>query len=148
MSGGTSSRIPSTPHGLVRKVGEIVTTSCPERYPNIQLVAGALGMSTRTLQRRLGDEGVTYAQVVAEARADTARRMLHESTRKIGEIARTIGYSNAAHFTRAFLRWTGRTPRDFRRLRKGADGVRGTEATPNVSAHGRSRNRRVDETVR
>jgi AraC-like DNA-binding protein len=117
MSGGRPQRI-ATPRDVVRKVGEVVATSFGERHPNIEAVARALGMSTRTLQRRLGEEGVTYAHVVAEARAETARRMLEESTRKIGEIARTIGYSNAAHFTRAFLRWTGRTPREFRRQRK------------------------------
>jgi len=90
----------------------------PPRHPNIQLVAGVLGMSARTLQRRLGDVGLTYARVVGEARADMARRMLKDPTRKVGDVARTIGYSDAGHFTRAFLRWTGLTPREFRRLRR------------------------------
>ena len=103
---------------------QVVSSSFAGRYPNIQLVAGAIGMSTRTLQRRLGEDGVTYAQVVARARAEMARQMLRDSAWKIGEIGRTIGYSNAGHFTRAFLRWTGRTPRDFRRLgRNSAEGV-------------------------
>lgn len=130
MSGGRSSRI-ATPRDVVRKVGEILATSFGERHPNIEAVARALGMSTRTLQRRLGEEGVTYAHVVARARAETARRMLEESTRKIGEIAQTIGYSNAGHFTRAFLRWTGRTPRDFRRQgRNRAEAVPGPPGKP------------------
>jgi AraC-like DNA-binding protein len=106
------------------EVRQVVASSFAGRYPNIQRVAGAIGMSARTLQRRLGEDGVTYAQVVARARAEMARQMLRDSAWKIGEIGRTIGYSNAGHFTRAFLRWTGRTPRDFRRLgRNPAEGV-------------------------
>ena len=131
MSGGRSSRITSARQDFAGEVRQVLASSFAGRYPNIQLVAGAIGMSTRTLQRRLGENGVTYAQVVAQARAEMARQMLQESTRKIGEIARTIGYSNAGHFTRAFLRWTGRTPRDFRRLgRNLAEGVPGPRRKP------------------
>ena len=107
----------------------------PPRHPNIQLVAGVLGMSARTLQRRLGDVGLTYARVVGEARADMARRMLKDPARKVGDIARTIGYSDAGHFTRAFLRWTGLTPREFRRLRRETGGgVTGSPGDPTPTA--------------
>ena len=118
MPRGTWSRSLGTRRDPVRDVRRVVSTLRPPRHPSIQLVAGALGMSARTLQRRLGDVGLTYARVVGEARADMARRMLKDPARKVGDIARTIGYSDAGHFTRAFLRWTGLTPREFRRLRR------------------------------
>jgi AraC-like DNA-binding protein len=85
------------------------------RYPDIQLAAATMGTSVRTLQRRLRAAGVTYALVVQQARCAAARQMLMERRRRIGDIARLLGYSDPAHFTRAFQRWTGTTPRDFRR---------------------------------
>ena len=71
-------------------------------------------MSTRTVQRRLGDGGLTYARVVAQARAAVARHMLEDASAKVADVAQTLGYSDAGHFSRAFLRWTGVTPREFR----------------------------------
>jgi AraC-like DNA-binding protein len=96
----------------------MVSTLLARRYPSIQLVSGALGMSARTLQRRLAAAGLTYVSLVAQARGDMARRMLGDPAPKIGDIARAVGYSDAGHFTRAFLRWTGLTPREFRRLQR------------------------------
>jgi AraC-like DNA-binding protein len=82
--------------------------------PDIRLVALTLGTSVRTLQRRLQATGLTYADSVQRARCAAARQMLKDPRRRIGDIARTLGYSDHAHFTRAFQRWTGITPRDFR----------------------------------
>ena len=83
--------------------------------PRIGLVAERIGTSVRTLQRHLRATGLTYADVVERARRAEAQRMLKERQSPIGDIARALGYSDPAHFTRAFLRWTGITPRDFRR---------------------------------
>ena len=82
--------------------------------PDIRIVAERVGTSVRTLQRRLRARRVTYAGVVQDARCTAARQMLKNHQRTIGEIARALGYSDHAHFTRAFQRWTGLTPRDFR----------------------------------
>jgi AraC-like DNA-binding protein len=101
-------------------VRQVVSSSLTQRHPNVQLVARTLGMSARTLQRRLGDLGLTYVGVVAQARTELARQMLEDPRAKIGDIARTLGYSEAGHFTRAFLRWTGVGPREFRRLMRAA----------------------------
>ena len=84
-------------------------------HPSVQLVADRMGTSVRTLQRRLRASGVTYAVLVQEVRCATARRMLKEGGQRIADVARTLGYSDPAHFTRAFRRSTGLTPRDFRR---------------------------------
>jgi AraC-like DNA-binding protein len=83
--------------------------------PDIQVVASRIGTSVRTLQRQLRAAGVTYAGVVQQTRCTVARRLLQDQGQKIGEVARLLGYSDPAHFTRAFQRRTGLTPRDYRR---------------------------------
>ena len=83
--------------------------------PDIELVATAIGISVRTLQRRLHGTGTTYAGVASQVRCDAALQMLKNPERRIGEVARTLGYADHPHFTRAFHRWTGLTPREFRR---------------------------------
>jgi AraC-like DNA-binding protein len=96
-------------------VQQIVTTLLPDGYPDIQLVAEAVRMSARTLQRRLHSEGLTFARVVAKARFSEAQRMLGDPARKVIDVALDLGYSDHAHFTRAFERWTDVPPREFRR---------------------------------
>jgi AraC-like DNA-binding protein len=92
-----------------------VLFSAGGRSPEIQFVAAEMGTSVRTLQRRLRATGLTYGDVVQEARCAAAQQLLKDRRRRIGEIARKLGYSDHAHFTRAFQRWTGVTPREFRR---------------------------------
>jgi AraC-like DNA-binding protein len=65
----------------------------------------------------LHDEGVTFARVVARARVDGTQQRLDEPARKVIDVALDLGYSDPAHFTRAFARWTGFAAREFRRLR-------------------------------
>jgi hypothetical protein len=79
----------------------------------------------RTLQRRLRSARVKYAGVLQQVRCQAAEQMLADSARAIGDVARALGYSDPAHFTRAFVRWTGLAPREFRRLR-----VTGCSGTP------------------
>jgi AraC-like DNA-binding protein len=98
-------------------IQQVVTSLLADGYPDVHLVAEAVRMSTRTLQRRLHEEGLTFARVVARARFDAACRLLADPARKVIDVALDLGYSDPAHFTRAFLRWTGVTPREFRRLR-------------------------------
>ena len=85
-----------------------------DRAPDITLVAKRLRTSRRTLQRRLQGSGLTFGGLVAEVRRQTAERLLRDRARKIADVARTLGYSDPAHFTRAFSRWTGVSPRRFR----------------------------------
>jgi len=87
------------------------------RNPGVQRVADRLATSVRTLQRRLHASGVTYAEVLQEQRCAAARRLLTDRTQAIADVARTLGYSDPAHFTRAFQRWTGSSPSAFRRGR-------------------------------
>ena len=99
-----------------RRVREIVVTGLLDGgAPDIREVASMVSTSARTLQRRLRGAGLTYAGLVQQARCEAASRMLLESDRSVSDVARTLGYSDPAHFTRAFHRWTGLTPRQFRR---------------------------------
>jgi AraC-like DNA-binding protein len=77
-------------------------------------IARALGMSERTLHRRLAEDGVSYQELLDEVRKATAGRYLDESPLAIGEIAYLLGYSEPAAFHRAFKRWYATTPEHFR----------------------------------
>ena len=86
----------------------------------IARVARELGMSGRTLQRRLAAEAVSYQQLVDAARKEAAARYLAESTLAICEVAYLVGYSEPAPFHRAFKRWYGMTPETFRQMKSTA----------------------------
>jgi AraC-like DNA-binding protein len=95
----------------------IAMLSSPD-YPRIDAVARAVGTGVRTLQRRLAEIGSSYERVLAQARLGTAARLLSNTNATILDIALDLGYSDHAHFTRAFRRWMGMPPRDFRKHRR------------------------------
>lgn len=80
-------------------------------------VARSLGLSARTLRRRLADEGVSYNAVLGEALATVAKNLLHDRRRTIEDVASEMGFSDASTFHRAFKRWTGLTPSSYRAAR-------------------------------
>jgi AraC-like DNA-binding protein len=78
-------------------------------------VARRLGMSSRTLSRKLAQEGTSFAEILDQLRAALAKRYLHDETLPVSEIAWLLGYREVSSLTHAFKRWTGTTPRHFRR---------------------------------
>ncbi|HTQ44167.1 MAG TPA: helix-turn-helix domain-containing protein [Polyangiaceae bacterium] len=78
-------------------------------------VARAMHMSGRTLQRRLEQEGTTFSEVLDRARLDVARRALAAPATTLSDVAIQLGFSDLATFTRAFKRWTGMPPGQWRR---------------------------------
>lgn len=82
---------------------------------SVEGVAAYLRMSTRTLQRRLRDWGFSFEEMVDDLRHAEAVRRLAIGQESMMEIAFVLGYSDQAHFTRAFRRWTGMAPRDYAR---------------------------------
>ncbi len=97
-------------------VGQLVRVFLPDGNHHIGLIATAAGISVRTLQRRLAERGVDYSALVEGARFDIAARLLKDHGHKLIDIAFDLGYADAASFTRAFRRWTGVTPSEFRQL--------------------------------
>lgn len=77
-------------------------------------VARGLGTSARTLQRQLQAHGLSYQQLLDEARREAALQHLRASSLAISEIAYLLGYSEPSAFHRAFRRWTGRAPSELR----------------------------------
>ena len=81
---------------------------------SIELGAEIARTSPRTLSRWLASEGTSWRRLVDRVRLDAADRMLADPALPLGEIAAELGYSDHAHFTRAFRRWTGESPSAYR----------------------------------
>jgi AraC-like DNA-binding protein len=106
---------PAAARDFVASIREAIETlSCAEDYPTIRTTAEFVGMSVRTLQRRLARAGATHHMLVAQARFATAAAVLERTDAKILELALDLGYSDHANFTRAFRRWAGCAPRVYR----------------------------------
>jgi AraC-like DNA-binding protein len=88
--------------------------------PELVDVAHDLGMSERTLQRRITDEGTTFRDLLVEARRELGRQLLSEPSAEIDEVACLLGYQDTSSFYRAFREWEGMTPSRWRKL-NGAD---------------------------
>lgn len=86
---------------------------CGER-PAVAKVAKSLGMSARTMQRRLGDLGTTYQDVLDDVRRRSAHQLLANENLGIGEVAFLLGFEEVNSFTRAFHAWEGTTPARWR----------------------------------
>ena len=85
-------------------------------YPDVHLVAEAAGISSRTLQRRLAELGLSYSKVLNATRMGLATRWLVTTEMPIREIAVALGYGEASNFTRAFRSQTGVSPKEYRYL--------------------------------
>ncbi len=90
----------------------------PSRIPDPSTAARDLGMSERSLRRRLAAESTSYRDVVRAILETHADHMLRDPKRSIQETAHALGFADAATFHRAFKRWTGRTPKEFREQRR------------------------------
>ncbi len=87
--------------------------------PELRSVARELGLSARTLQRRLTSEQATFQQLIAEARRELARHYLQHSSLELNETAYLLGFEDANSFFRAFQQWEGTSPGEWR-ARSGA----------------------------
>jgi AraC-like DNA-binding protein len=77
-------------------------------------VARELGVSVRSLRRRLAEEGVSFPKLLEEAQLASAKRLLENPDRSIYDVAFAMGFSDPSAFHRAFRRWTGMTPSQYR----------------------------------
>src|SRR5215831_4455273 len=86
--------------------------------PGIQDLARELHLSTRTLQRRLTEQGITFQRLLDEARRELAHHYLLHSSRELNETAYLLGYEDASSFFRAFQHWEGTSPGRWRLLQR------------------------------
>lgn len=102
-------------HGAV---SAMISVAMVEGYPKIDWIAAKLGMTRRSLQRRLGEDGTTFSRVLDDLMRARALDLLADHTKQITDVAFEMGYSDPAHFSRAFNRWFGRAPSEhqFRRM--------------------------------
>ncbi|MFQ5643736.1 MAG: AraC family transcriptional regulator [Thiogranum sp.] len=87
----------------------------PGGQPTQKDIASSLNLSVRNLQRRLRAEGASFKRLLDDTRKDLAAQYIQDSHRRIGEITYLLGFSEPSNFTRAFRRWTGVSPNEFRR---------------------------------
>lgn len=101
-------------NSLDKRVRLTVAQLLSEGVPTLSLVASKLGMSSRTLQRRLSNKGQSYQNLVDLARQELAQQLLRDTDYSLAEIAFLTGFAEQSGFTRAFKRWAGQTPRSWR----------------------------------
>lgn len=97
----------------VDTAGMLIDRISDQELLKLKAIAGAMGMSARTLQRRLNYCGVVFEDLLDETRRSEALRLISQGEHTATEIAYGVGYSDPAHFTRAFKRWTGIAPSRF-----------------------------------
>jgi AraC-like DNA-binding protein len=101
-----------TPYAL--RVREHLVTNGPNRRISMTAVARGLGISVRSLRRRLEAEGTTYNTVVNESLGILAKQLIRNNSGSVQEIAFEMGFADTSSFHRAFKRWTGMTPKAYR----------------------------------
>lgn len=99
--------------GLAGRVGETLVTNYG-RVRGIEGIAATLGMSDRCMRRRLQSEGTSYREIHDDVRAQVAMKYLRDTTQPVESIAAAVGFNDAANFRRAFRRWTGKAPVEYR----------------------------------
>jgi AraC-like DNA-binding protein len=98
---------------VLERVREEARAALDAGDARLEVVARRIGVGARTLQRRLGEQGTSYARMLDEVKRETAVRWIEQRTMSFGEIAFGLGFSEPSAFHRAFKRWTGSTPREY-----------------------------------
>jgi len=101
-------------NNIEARVREVLTRRLEGSEPSQEEVAELLNVSPRTLQRKLGDAGTTFKEILDETRQALALAYLTDPDRSVGDITYLLGFSCGSSFTRAFRRWTGQSPSDWR----------------------------------
>lgn len=99
-----------------QRVKKLLLEVLPVGESRMSIVASRLAMSKRTLQRRLSEEGECFKSVLNATRQQLAQHYLENSSMPLGEISFLLGFQDSSSFTRAFSRWTGRTPGSHRKI--------------------------------
>jgi len=100
---------------LLGEVHQLIEENLPSGIPSIQQVAEYLGMSARTFKRRLAEKSLTFRGLVQSIQREISINLLRHSNHSMGEIAFQTGFSEQSAFNRAFKRWTGQSPVEYRK---------------------------------
>ncbi|MEE4189174.1 MAG: AraC family transcriptional regulator [Roseobacter sp.] len=100
---------------LVDQARDAIAQALSEGPPKMAHVASGLGLSTRSFHRRLSEHGMSFRALTEETRRDLAEGLLRDEQHSLAEIAFLTGFSEQSAFTRAFKRWLGQTPANYRK---------------------------------
>ena len=110
---------------LRTRVENAISSLLPHGRVLVEDVARSLGMSERTLARKLSDEGLNFTKILEQLRRDLAVRYLDDRKLHVSKIAWLLGFHEVSAFTHAFKRWTGKTPSQMRTTAAASDFVQG-----------------------
>ncbi len=102
-------------HKISHDVESLIQDALPSGIPSIAQVSKHMGMSSRTLTRRLSEHGMTFRDLIKKTQENVSKNLLKKTSRSIAEIAYETGFSEQSAFNRAFKRWTGTSPSEYRR---------------------------------
>lgn len=100
---------------LVTQAKAAIAQALSEGLPKMAEIARSLGLSARSLHRRLSEHGMNFQNLTEETRRDLAEGLLRDESHSLAEIAFLTGFSDQSAFTRAFKRWVGTTPATYRK---------------------------------
>ncbi len=106
--------LPPAEPTFVDEVKQALARELPVGTADQSALAKKLGMSRRTMQRRLAEVGTSFQEVLDETRREATERLLRRGNMSITEVAFALGYSEISSFYRAFKRWTGTSPQAYR----------------------------------
>jgi AraC-like DNA-binding protein len=99
---------------VTHQARQVLCRLLPQGEPKRQAVASALSMSTRTLQRRLQEENTSFQHLLDETRRELAMQLLRQRRLTLLEVAYLLGFADPSNFFRAFKRWFGMPPGQYR----------------------------------
>ena len=111
----TPESLSAMPGTFIAALREVINTYLGNTEPKIEFLAKTMDMTVRTLQRRLADHDLSYSCILDQSRFLKAEALLQDADIKLVDISLMLGYADAAGFTRAFRRWAGVSPREYRR---------------------------------
>ncbi|WP_258349273.1 AraC family transcriptional regulator [Saccharopolyspora gregorii] len=131
-------RTPGESADLTTRVRSVLTQALGTTPPEIGAIAHLINLHPRTLQRRLRDEGTTFAALLDDARRHAAHRYLTSTDLPLGRIAALLGLSEQSALSRCCRRWWHTTPSDMRRVARSHENVAQGQATTPTATHTRS----------
>jgi len=109
---------PQEPGRIVAEVKASIRRHLAEGTPDLEAIAGDLRLPVWSIQRRLAEQGLTFSRLLDQSRRELASWYLQQSSMSLSELALVLGYSEISAFSRAFRRWFGLSPRQWRQAHR------------------------------